>query len=299
MIDARSDAVPRREKKGPPRDHTTIGTVARPDFVRLPDPSTMFAARAKRFVALATPDQPLAPYLRFLSHLAEVQHRTQAVLPATGPLRRHEILSASFLPDRIAWLAQQAATDDAPAAAAQARARLSAMPAMERLALAGAVLDGIYQPDQLAEGLYVAAALQVHLSGLASNLEAASLTPAADGSCPACGSRPVASLIVGWANANRTRYCCCSLCGTLWNVVRVKCTSCASTAGASYVAFDDQSNDVAAETCSACNQYIKHFRQDRAPEIDPVADDIASLGLDLRLQAMGIGRATPNPLMVI
>lgn len=94
MIELPSDAMPRR-------DHTTIGTVVRPDFVRLPAVTTMFAARAQRFATLATPDQPLALYLRFLSHLADVQHRTQAALPAVSPLRRQEILSGG-LSDRIA-----------------------------------------------------------------------------------------------------------------------------------------------------------------------------------------------------
>jgi FdhE protein len=281
-----------------------IGTVARPDFVRLPHPATIFAARARRFAELAAADQPLTPYLCFLSHLAEVQHRTQATMPeatqqATCSLRYHDILSADGVADRIAWFVQRAAMADAPATAEQARARLAAMPAMERLALAGAVLDGTYLPDRLGESLYLTAALQVHLTRLASRLPAGSLTPGGDGDCPACGSPPVASMIVGWASANRTRYCCCSLCGTLWNVVRVRCTSCASTAGISYVRFEEQSIDIAAEICSVCNRYIKHFRQDRAPEIDPVADDIASLGLDLRLRAMGIRRATPNPLMVV
>nr|WP_294548801.1 formate dehydrogenase accessory protein FdhE [uncultured Rhodopila sp.] len=304
MVDGPVDATPRREKHGPPRDHTPIGTVARPDFVRLPHPATIFAARARRFAELAAADQPLAPYLRFLSHLADVQHRTQAMMPtvtrqAPGALRLHDLLSAGGLADRIAWFAQRAAMADAPAAAEQARAGLAAMPAMERLALAGAVLDGTYLPDRLGESLYVAAALQVHLTRLASRLAAGSLAPGGDGDCPACGSRPVASMIVGWAGANRTRYCCCSLCGTLWHVVRARCTSCASTAGISYVTFEEQSIDIAAETCSVCNRYIKHLRQDRAPEIDPVADDIASLGLDLRLQAMGIRRAAPNPLMVV
>ncbi len=299
MIDAPAGAIPRKEKKGPPRDHTTIGTAARPDFVRLPDVTTLFAARARRFAELAAANQPLAPFLLFLSHLAEVQHRTQAALPATGPLRRQDILSADSLRERIAWLVQHAAMEGAPAATEQARERLAAMPAVERLALAGAVLDGVCSPDRLAEGLYIAAALQVHLTGFASRLEASRIVRAVDGFCPACGSRPVASMIVGWANAAGTRYCCCSMCGTLWNVVRAKCTSCASTAGMSYASLEGQSTEIAAEICADCNHYIKHFRQDRTAAIDPFADDIASLGLDLRMQATGIRRATANPLMVI
>src|SRR5437868_2391110 len=66
---------------GAPRhDPVPIGEVSAPPFCRLPDPLTLFAARAQRFAALAYGGD-LAPYLRFLAGLAQAQHQVQDGLP--------------------------------------------------------------------------------------------------------------------------------------------------------------------------------------------------------------------------
>src|SRR5215831_17960659 len=57
-----------------------IGSVAKPVFAVLPDPLTVFLNRAGRLRQLASTHQ-LSPYLGFLSHLAEAQHRLQDGLP--------------------------------------------------------------------------------------------------------------------------------------------------------------------------------------------------------------------------
>jgi FdhE protein len=57
-------------KVGTPRhDAVPIGEIAEPPFARLPDPSTLFQARAERFQELSTQHE-LAPFLRFLSGLS-------------------------------------------------------------------------------------------------------------------------------------------------------------------------------------------------------------------------------------
>src|SRR4051812_16668218 len=53
-----------------------IGDVATPPFVRLPDPASLFAARAKRFRSLAE-NHDLKPYLLFLAGLCDAQHALQ------------------------------------------------------------------------------------------------------------------------------------------------------------------------------------------------------------------------------
>jgi len=69
-------------KSGAPRfDPVPIGEEAKPPFVRLPDPATLFARRAARLAKLAH-DHALGPYLSFLSGLADAQHRVQDGLPA-------------------------------------------------------------------------------------------------------------------------------------------------------------------------------------------------------------------------
>jgi FdhE protein len=61
---------------------------------------------------------------------------------------------------------------------------------------------------------------------------------------------------------------------------------------------EGQSEDVAVETCAECRCYIKYFREDQRPEIEPLADDVASYGLDLLVREEGFLRHAANPLMV-
>ena len=300
-----------RGKSGPTRDFAAVGQVAEPPFVRLPDPSTLFAARSARLTVLAE-GHALAPYLLFLSRLTAVQDAAQRALPpydaafsagpvsydAGPPLSGALIREGDDFLATLEWLVEHAASVEAPEAAEQALARLAAMPGETRLDLAVAVREAAYPAAQLGECLYVAAALQVFLSRLAAVLDAGRLRSAGDGVCPACGSAPVASAIVGWANADRARYCCCSLCQTMWNHTRIRCTACGSTEGISYLQIEGQSPNVAVEACSTCSTYIKHLQQNKVRALDPVADDIASFGLDLLVRDKGFRRATPNPLMV-
>ena len=64
------------ETGAPRRSPIPIGEAANPPFARLPDPSTLFRERARRFAVLSQ-GHSLAPYLRFLAGLAEAQHRCQ------------------------------------------------------------------------------------------------------------------------------------------------------------------------------------------------------------------------------
>ena len=72
---------------------------------------------------------------------------------------------------------------------------------------------------------------------------------------------------------------------------RIKCDACEGTGS------EDKARGV--ETCTTCHSYIKHLHQHRAPALDPVADDIASYGLDLKIAEDGFRRAGLNLLFVI
>src|ERR1035437_7030419 len=97
----------------PRADTTMIGDVVEPPFVRLPDPTVLFARRAERFRAVAEGHQ-LGPYLRFLGSRTDCQHRVQDGLPEP----------------------------DLPTADTRARAREHEMPPLDRSRLtADAALD--------------------------------------------------------------------------------------------------------------------------------------------------------------
>src|SRR5690554_7346415 len=90
--------------------------------------------------------------------------------------------------------------------------------------------------------------------------------------CPCCGSLPTASVTRAQSGTAGQRYLSCSLCGTQWNMVRIKCANCLGVENISYMSLDaadapEVDNDasssraakaaVLAETCSDCNSYLK------------------------------------------
>jgi FdhE protein len=297
----------------PQRDMTAIGEVANPPFVRLPDPASLFASRAARFRYLAD-GHDLAPYLLFLAGIADAQHRAQdglppPALPEADALNRARefgmpaIDRARFAMDRVleqtlervlAFAAGIAKPEEAAAALDRVRAAGPAVWAE----MTRAVLDYAMPMEALAEHLYVAAALQVHFARLAAGLDAKALVPVGDGLCPVCGGPPASSMVVGWQEAHGTRYCGCALCGTLWNYVRIKCALCGSTGGISYQEVEGGAGTVKAETCKSCHGYVKVLHQHKDPAVDIVADDVASLGLDVLVRATGFKRGGVNPFLV-
>ena len=69
----------------PQRDMTSIGEVATPSFVRLPEPLVLFNARAERFRYLAD-RHDLRPYLLFLAGIEGVAASRQDVFrQSQGP----------------------------------------------------------------------------------------------------------------------------------------------------------------------------------------------------------------------
>ena len=301
-------------KVGAPRhDPVPIGEVSAPPFARLPDPLTLFAARAERFRLLAQHSE-LAPYLRFLAGLAQTQHQVQDGLPEPDmpaadavarardfgmpPLDRGRFTADQAFEDTLARLFSLAQSIEMPPTAAAALARVGAADAATRDAMVRALLADSVAVETLAEHVFVAAGLQVHFARLASRLDAGALVPVGDGACPACGGPPVSSMVVGWIGAHGARFCACSLCQTLWNYVRIKCTLCGSTKGIGFQEIDGGPGTIKAETCEECHGYVKILYQDKDPGLDPVADDVASLGLDLLVREGGHRRGGFNPFLV-
>jgi FdhE protein len=294
-------------------DPIPIGEVAKPPFARLPDPATMFARRAARLTSLADGHE-LRSYLIFLAELCGAQHRVQDGLPAVEPPDGGVVARARefgmppldrlrFTPDaamdatseRLLTLAGDIAM---PADARRALGWLKAADPASAAAMVHAALSNTIPAQALAEHVFIAAALQVHFARLAATLDAKALVPVGQGACPACGSLPVASMVVGWRGAQATRFCACSLCGTLWNYPRVKCTLCGATEGLAYQEIASGPATVKAETCDACRGYVKIMHQYEDAALDPVADDAATLALDLLLRERGCRRGAVNAFLL-
>ena len=302
-----------RRVGAPGHDPIPIGEIAAPPLVRLPDPLTLFATRAERFRALAE-GHPLAAYLLFLGALSEIQHRlqdglTEPDMPSADaigrardygmpPLDRGQFTGDGAFDATLERLLSLAGGIDMPDAARTALDRTRSADVAVRDAMVRAVLADSIPVERLADHLFVAAALQVHFARQAARLDGGRLVEISDGACPACGGPPVSSLVVGWAGASNTRYCACSLCATLWNYVRIKCTLCGSTEGIGYKQVEGAGDEVRAETCDNCRGYVKILQQAKNPGLDPVADDVASLGLDLLVREAGYRRGAVNPFLL-
>ncbi len=214
------------------------------------------------------------------------------------PLDRAKSIDATFEAtlDSLFSLAPEI---EMPAAAREALDRATRMDVAARNVMIDDILSNATAVERLGERVFFAAALQVHFARLAARLDADRLVPVGDGVCPVCASPPVSSMVVDWRGASNTRFCACSLCATLWHVVRIKCACCASTKGIAYREIEKGpgSGIIRAETCESCHSYMKIFEQRKEPSVDPVADDVASLGLDLLVREAGYRRGGVNAFL--
>ncbi|WP_242343980.1 formate dehydrogenase accessory protein FdhE [Anaeromyxobacter terrae] len=270
-----------------------------PPPLRLPEPALVFRTRAERLEALAK-DHAAGDWLRFLARIARGQDRAlREVRPGAAP--RPAGGGGSPLAEAAArrdpsWRAMlrvvlASARDGAlPAAAADAIARLEAAPPDVIEALADDLLAGA--PADLAAAPFVGGALQAHLTRLAAAVEPTAVAPGG-AACPVCGGTPVASVVLGDA---RVRYVVCGLCSAEWHLPRAQCAVCREAGKLSYLSVEDGPRGVAAEACEGCRAYLKVFDLAEAHGADVVADDAASLVLDLLVGERGFLRAGANPL---
>jgi FdhE protein len=143
--------------------------------------------------------------------------------------------------------------------------------------MADGVIAGLPASTDLAAVPFVGAALQVYFTALASRLSASRIERS-EGGCPVCDSAPVAGVVLG---DDKLRYLCCSLCGAEWNLTRIQCWSCRDTGGIRYLGVAGDGGAIKAEACAPCGSYLKIFYLEKMPLAEPLADDVASLTLDL------------------
>jgi Uncharacterized protein involved in formate dehydrogenase formation len=147
---------------------------------------------------------------------------------------------------------------------------------------------------------FVAAALQVYWTRMAAQLGNAALAPLdVPGVCPCCGALPSVSVIGASPEVPGLRYLHCSLCNTEWHLTRAKCSACdADEKDVAYQRIEGDAGLVQAETCEVCKSYLKLVRRDKDAAVDPVADDLATLALDILVDESGFSRSGPNLLLV-
>ncbi|MCU6499502.1 formate dehydrogenase accessory protein FdhE [Rugamonas sp. A1-17] len=193
-------------------------------------------------------------------------------------------------------------------------AELRALDSAELEGCADAVLSELTDSVNPLHAPFIAAALQITWTMRAGQLDAQRVAPLVTNTlCPVCGAHPVASVIRIGGQSQGYRYLQCSCCASEWHMVRVKCSCCEHTAHIAYQSIEpaddtgatpeptnkanDPSKVARAETCDDCRTYRKIFNQEHDYNVEPLADDLASLALDLLVGEAGYARASGNPLL--
>ncbi len=282
-------------------------------FIHLPERNAVFRDRASRLRTLAE-GHAMKDFLLLMARVCDAQQSAldafpSVPLPQESHLRlcsHHGMppLSVQSWPRASAW---QDATrkivarviDNANPTCREALARVQRMGSDALEASADAILSGVYRALDLATAPFVAAGLQVYWSHMVSSLGAHAFRRGDIANlCPACASPPVASVVRIGGVEQGVRYLNCSLCDTQWHMVRVKCSNCDSTKGISYYSIAEASGAVRAEFCDECGTYLKIAYMEKDPYLDPVADDLATLALDLLMDDSGRSRSGPNLFMM-
>jgi FdhE protein len=292
--------------------------------IRLPDPARLFSDRAARLLKLSE-DHAVGDYLRLMAAVAKAQQDALVKIlacSAGGPAsaldqqrmqqaREHgmPLLEASGWPRDSVWrtvllglCAAIAGAPGFPAGVAATCRRIRELPAEALDEQAHLLLNSAGHGIDAQAAPFIMAALQVYWTRMVVTLShdvVAGHVGNVDvpGICPVCGTLPVASVVRAEKAYQGYRYLHCSLCATEWHLVRVKCSHCESTEGVHYRSIEGAASAVRAETCDSCKTYRKICYQEHDMAVEPVADDLGSLALDLLMSEAGFHRGSGNPLL--
>ena len=291
-------------------DHTSIPRLRQP--VR----ASVFSDRAARLRELA-PGHALGAYLLLMADLAQAQNTAikDCKLPGADQARIDQAQTHGMPPlQATAWERDPAWRDllarllvdvlqnpQLPAAASEVVQGLqkTLLEHPERIEeQADALLAEREDDVDAATAPFIMAALQVYWTSLAADFDENELPVVSPkGVCPLCGSLPVASVVQVGGKGDGCRYLHCSLCSTGWHLVRVTCSHCDSTKEVAYHQIEGGAEGIKAESCDHCHTYRKIFYQEKVLNVDPVADDLASLTLDMLMGEAGYSRSSGNPLL--
>ncbi len=297
--------------------------------IRFADTARVFADRETRLRQLAA-GHPMRDYLIFMADVAAAQQGALSAprvtaLPseqALGEAARAGVapLAPTLVRRGTEW------RDDLNDILAALLPRLSAGPARDTvLALQAAdvpelerqadrLLAGVMLGLDLGQAPLIGAALQVYWARLVAHTQAQypelAFGRVDDATrCPCCASGPTASVIRLGGTDTGSRYLHCSLCQSQWHMVRVKCARCESTrdityqeaeaaAGVAQPTTAPPRGAVRTESCGDCGHYLKIVSMEKDAHVDPVADDLASVTLDLLVSESGTQRHGVNFMLL-
>ena len=268
-------------------------------------PKNLYSRRAQRLRRLAE-NHPFKDYLLFAAEVVDAQN----LILAENPLEKTEFTFNQIRPlDVEQWQRQAKWREYLTALLAEIKPNaneqmLGTIDWLEKASseeleqLADKLLAQEYSQVTSDKAVFIWAALSLYWVQLTQFIpHHATLESGEDlQTCPVCNSTPVASVIHFGSNQG-LRYLHCALCESEWNVVRAKCTICDQSEKLEYWGIDTDKDAVKAEACGNCHSYLKTVYQEKDPYVEPVADDLASLFLDIEMEEKDFSRSGLNPFM--
>ncbi len=279
-----------------------------------PHPERLFRQRAARLRDLAASVPSLSGYLLLMAELAERQAGIMAASPADQTAAFYVRNPVAGHPDSTQPLIDVNWGDalkrllptllrDFPAPSAAVDQTLHRIAEADGITVNRWVADlwsGQSLPDDIGLLPFIAAALQVELARWATSLKPdVQARPLEPGRCPVCTGWPVASILRTVGETPGLRYLHCGFCASEWLYPRIQCVHCGSGEQIAYHGIEGGDPAVQAETCDACHTYLKRIDRDKSPGADALADDLASLALDVLLNEQGYQRFGFNPLLIL
>lgn len=269
---------------------------------------TVFADRALRFQELAREDTTdWSGFLQLLSNVCEAQ---QAVLdsqtwdlPAQESARILPTANGESIPEEFYSCLQKLLEQLDQKVASSVLTPLRALDLKQAKSLAKASLSGELGAEDKALSLWLHAVLQILWTAWAQQLKEDDVPMVEQRShCPCCGTEAVGSIVMISSDLANLRYMHCPLCNSRWNALRAKCTFCGDQSSMALQEIEEASigalKGARAECCDHCHSYRKLFLLQHQQYADPIADDLASLALDILIGEDGYQRGGHNPFLL-
>ncbi|WP_047606537.1 formate dehydrogenase accessory protein FdhE [Rahnella aquatilis] len=285
---------------------TTAGNIPPVLFANL---KTLYQRRADRLRALAE-NSPLDGYLNFAAAICDAQQRVLKEFPLSIDLSQElekaagkPPLDCRLFPRTPHWLTlldalilvlKHGASEPVPGVLE----RLEQSPSLQREMMATQLLNQDFKHVPADKAPFIWAALSLYWAQMAAQLRGVGRADYGENRqfCPVCGSVPVSAVVAFGAHSG-LRYLHCNLCESEWHVVRAKCSNCDEMEHVNLWSIDDEQATVKAEACDDCGAYLKVIYQDKDPQADAVADDLATLLLDDRMEDKGFSGSGINPFL--
>ncbi|KFF69168.1 formate dehydrogenase accessory protein FdhE [Pectobacterium brasiliense] len=270
---------------------------------------SLYSSRAERLRQLAE-DHPLGDYLTFAAGVVEAQqkvlHDHPLKLDLSDVLKQsgdRPPLDIAVFPRDAHWhtLLRALIEELKPDASGQVLSTLENLEKASEQELkeqATALLQHEFRAESNDKAPFIWAALSLFWAQMASQLpgKARAVPGEHRQFCPVCGSIPVSG-VVQLGTSSGLRYLHCNLCESEWHMVRVKCSNCEESSELNYWSLDSENSAIKAESCGHCGTYLKLLYQEKDHRVEAVADDLASLVLDVKMEEEGFSRSSINPFL--